>query len=1008
MGEKIVVGPIDKGIRNDVTPFNIDNTNFLELVNAYQWRGRIKRKRGTSLLGRLTRFFNNSLPYTNIATFVLADDGLGNGIANLFSELSLSGSLVPGKVIISDQTAVNLYTDNGLGILIGAPAGTGTVNYSTSAIFITGAAGHTVSVTITYYPTLPVMGLRDFITPISQFPFTIGFDTTYSYNVVTSFPYPIYDVSWYKNVSTGTYPGYVRKTNSTPTTWNGQDYQQFWTTNYQGAMWATNGINVPFNITNIGMQYKPITAMTIDSAGPPALVTLTIVAHGLVQGDFVFINEVQYTAPNLANSINFQTGYVVSADPQAANTVQVEFPNANLTGTYSGGGIAQYLTNRSDVTKDCLRFYDGDPTNGNVTTPVINGTRGWVNFAPPLSREQFSISDAPEQQYYLVGARMIIDFKDRLLFLGAVIQSSAAGSQIYLQDTIVYSQNGTPYYTASFNGDPTLATTVFFPILTPINQTATPNSYWEDQTGFGGSESAAVDAPLTTMSKNKDVLLCGFDTSVQAKFVYTSNDLKPFSFYLINSELGDTSTFSCINLDRGKLTVGNRGFLFTNQESCDRFDAEIPDNIFQIRLSNNGPERVTAHRDYVNKWVYFTYTSNQRTYIFPNQTLQYNYEDKSWAIFNEHYTTYGNFRKRTGFTWQTVGLVYPTWSSWTVPWNAGSSNLLQPEVIAGNAQGFIVVRDDGVNEANSLSISSFSGNTVTSNNHTLNEGDYIVISGAIGTISEQVNDFIFSVGNPTANTFELDPAIDASLGTYFGGAVIKRLYVPFIQTKQFNPSWAMSRKTRIGVQQYLLSTTARAQITLQIYLSQNSSSAYNLGPLVPSPLSVNNSLVYSTVLFTCPESTNLGLTPANTNLMTPTATNQAQIWHRINTSLIGDTVQLGFTMSDDQMREMDENGPIFSITGATATEPCILTATTNFVINQLVNITGVLGMVELNNHTYVVTNVTPTTVTIDVNASGFGTYISGGSITREVFINQFSEIELHGFTLEVYPSQLLS
>ncbi len=73
--------------------------------------------------------------------------------------------------------------------------------------------------------------------------------------------------------------------------------------------------------------------------------------------------------------------------------------------------------------------------------------------------------------------------------------------------------------------------------------------------------------------------------------------------------------------------------------------------------------------------------------------------------------------------------------------------------------------------------------------------------------------------------------------------------------------------------------------------------------LHPSNDVVNNSLVYSTVLYTCPESTNLGLTPANINLQMPTASTQQQIWHRINTSLIGDTIQLGFTMSDAQMRD---------------------------------------------------------------------------------------------------------
>jgi hypothetical protein len=57
MGEKLVIGPIEKGLRTDRTPFVIDNDNFPSLINAYQWRGRVKRKRGTTLLGRLNRFW---------------------------------------------------------------------------------------------------------------------------------------------------------------------------------------------------------------------------------------------------------------------------------------------------------------------------------------------------------------------------------------------------------------------------------------------------------------------------------------------------------------------------------------------------------------------------------------------------------------------------------------------------------------------------------------------------------------------------------------------------------------------------------------------------------------------------------------------------------------------------------------------------------------------------------------------------------------------------------------
>lgn len=922
MGEKIIVGPVNRGLRNDRTPFVIDNDSFPTLINAYQWRGRVKRKRGTSFLGRLTRFFNSANPsYGSIVSFNLVA-----GAGNLLTAFGLqaNGNIVPGTVHLTDATAGNTYTDDGSGNLVGVPGGTGTINYATGAITIAGGGADLINaVSFSYTPDLPVMGLRDFISTSTQFPGTIGFDTTYSYNIVTAFPYSIYDVSFYKNPPTGTYPAYVEKVNVTPTTWNGQDYQQFWTVNYQGAMWATNGINVPFNPTNIGMQFNTITAIAIGAGGPPAIVTITTATnHGLVIGDFVFLNEI-----NGMTGINFQTGYVTAVP--AANQITVELPNATVGGAYvPPGGIVQYLTNRSDTTKDCLRWYDGDPTNGIPSAPVLNGHLGWVNFAPPLSNGLFSIADLPAAQYYLVGARVIFPFKDRLLFFGPVIQTSSVGATpIYLQDTVIYSQNGTPYYTASFTGDPTLATTVYTPILVPTNQTATPNAWWENQTGFGGFLSAGVDQEILTVGANEDVLIVGF-TRIETRLVYSGNDIIPFNFFIINSELGSGSTFSAITMDKGIITRGSRGFLITSQVESRRIDLVIPDEVFEIRLTDNGTERVTAQRDYINEWIYQTYPVNSINYKFPTQTLQYNYRDDSWAIFRECYTTYGLFRRQTGFTWATVGTVFPTWSAWNQPWNAGSSTLLQPEVIAGNQQGFVVFRDDGTQESNSLYIQGFLGPQITSPDHCLNRGDYFTITGAQGTVAPFVNGKIFSVGLTTQNSFTTNPPLPFGL-TYNGGGLIKRMYVPFVQTKQFPTAWGNGRKTRLGPQQYLLTTTDVSQITLLIFLSQDGDNPYNIGPIVPDPNSPNSALIYSTVLYTCPESTNLGLTPANINLQMVTATFQEQTWHRMNTSLIGDTVQIGFTMSDAQMRDPS-------------------------------------------------------------------------------FLNQFAEIELHGFILDVNPSQLLA
>lgn len=896
MSQKLMLGPFDKGLRKDVLGFDIDNNSFPTLINAYQWRGRVKRKRGTETLTRLRRYFNSkSVSYNSGATTIALD---GSGISNILNNTSwttqTNATLIPKTVQVTIGS--NIYTDdNGDGILYLLGVNSGTILYKNGQITIASEASNSASAIFQYYPDLPAMGFRDLKLNPSSVPGNIAFDTTYAYNVLTTFPYLNYSVSFYKNPPTGTYSGYTRKTSSTPIKWNGQNYQQFWTTNYQNAFWTTNGITVPYISTNIGMQFKSIVTVNVTS---PTTASLQITSHGLEVGDFLFINEVSTTS-----GINFQTGYVTTLTD--ANNVIVTFPNASIA-TNGSGGIAQYLTNNSDPTKDCLRWYDGDPTDGNIDNPTLSGSGGWVNFCPPLSYLNYSISDLPSRQYYLVGGRIVFSYKDRLVVLGPIVQTST-GNPIYLQDTAIFSQNGTPYYTCSFSGDPTLANTTYNALLVPDNQTATANSWFEDVLGYGGFRSAGVNKPITTMEFNDDVPIVGFKGNLQTRLVYTSNDVQPFDFYLINSEYDSSSTFSAINTDDGVITRGTRGLLITSQTSCQRIDLLVPDQVFgQMKTIENGNERLCSARDYINEWIVFTYPSSQSSYVFPTQTFFYNYRDRSWAIFNESYTCYGEFTKASGFTWDTVGFVYPTWDDWNVPWDYGSSTLEQPLVVGGNQQGFIMVTGVGTGEQPSLYIKDISSNTVTCPDHCLSTGDFIQIKDCLGDSSNIVNDQIFQVRVIDKDSFFIlsDDGLSWT-GTYYGLGTIIRLYRPYIQTKQFPVFWEGARKTRIGVQQYLFTRTSDAEVQILIFLSQNMDNPYNTGPIYPAPNTVNSSLVYTTKLFTCPESTNMGLTQFTKNLQMPTAIQQEQIWHRMNTSLIGDTVQIGITLSDEQMKDID-------------------------------------------------------------------------------------------------------
>lgn len=1070
--QKILVGPLTKGLRNDVTAFNVDNESFPVLINAYQWRSRIKRKRGTKFIGRLTKFFDSTKAAFNPGAPAITTQATTGGIGNLLtgfqgSQISSTASVVPGNVFIQIVAGQAYEDTNADGQLIGGAGGT--IDYGTGIFTLTGVGTATVQANFNYYPGLPVLGLEPFVLDSSDFPREICFDQTYSYSMSLFNPYPLHDVSFYFNPpASGTYvPKSITPVyGMTPLIWNLQDYQQMWTTNFAGAMWATGGIPSPFNSVNIGMQFKPIVAVTVVT---PTTATLNITAHGLTIGDFVFVNEVVTTT-----GINFQTGYITAVTN--VNNVVATFPQASLA-TNGTGGIAQYLTRSADSTKDCIRWYNANPvtsvTPGSTPTLTFNHDGGWVNFCPPLTTAnvgQFSVGDLPPRQYYLVGARMIVPFKDRLLFLGPVVQAST-GSPKYLQDTIIYSQNGTPYYTASFNGSVTSTIIQFTEQLVPENQTAQPSSFFENLAGFGGFISAGYARPITSVSPNEDALIVGFSDR-QARVLYTGNDVIPFNFYIINSELGSEGTFSTVTLDRGVLSQGGRGFILTSQIESQRIDLDVPDEIFQMKLSQAGSRRVAAQRDFINEWVYFTYADNEFPCRFPSRTLQYNYREGTWGIFNENYTTYGLVRFQTGFTWATVGETFKTWSRWNETWNSGSSTPLQPKVIAGNQQGYVISREAGTAESRSLNIrnisfntqgsasitgitaanpcvvtaanSFFVGQTVTitsvtgmseindntyeiiavtganftlslnstgftpyvgpsgtvtttrqiySPDHCLNSGDFITIENVLGDVAPQLNEKVFIVQNPQTTGFDIARTDGTPLtpDSYLGAGYVVRYYRPFIQTKQFPTYWDMGRKTRLGTQMYLFSATDAGQVSVLIYLSQNADSAYNGGAIVPELGSTNNALIYSQLVETTTEqyiqsATNAPLgeigngvatvfnfaynvlfgfsgplvrgsvvirfgstatfqddglgtftvtgvaatgtidyisgditltfsvAPAATlsvtnykffypNIQTPTDGQQKQIWHIVNTSLIGDTVQIGITLNDAQMSD---------------------------------------------------------------------------------------------------------
>lgn len=876
MADQIYIGNFAKGLKLNPLPFNIDNDSFPMMFNFYSWRGRAKRKRGTLFLGRLTRQLSNL-----VSSLGLISPGPGIVVYNIFASfLTFSGQsgaqIVPGNISpITIVIGAVIATDTtGTGVLSFAPnpfISSITLNYSSGDLTVVTTAAFVAAVTITlnYYPGLPVMGLRDFSsTPTSStYPLLLAFDTVYSYQCNQSATSAVFfSTSYYKQ-------------SNNPIVWSGQDYQQFWTTNYpgttanfSGSLWATN--NKPgfhfVNASYVSGSGTSVITFNFTSSGNPY--------QNLVVNDLLWFNEWS------GSTINGLNGTVTNIVNAATGTYQVTFSGSQTVG---GTGIAQLLTN-SISGQDGIRWYDGDPTSG---TGLPTGTGlGWVNFSPPLTATSVSIAGSISRGYYLVGALAIIPFKDRLVFFGPYIQAST-GPLIQLPDTALWSWNGTPYYNS----------------LVPTGQTFDVRAYYVDQTGFGGYLPAGLSQPIKTINNNEDALIVGFGgDGRKTRFVYTGNDLQPFLFFNINTELPSSSTFSAVSMDRGVIDLGQYGIAMTDQQSSQRIDLDIPDSVFQVQSLNNGFDRVNSVRDYFREWIYFSYPVNNSSWKFPTQTFLYNYRDDTWGIMYENFTAHGYYRAQNKRSWQT--LPFKTWAEWREPWNSGSSSSLFTQVIAGTPQGYVLIKGQGTGEAPSGTITAIANagglTQITSYNHCVTGanpntrvGDYLYIQGCLGTpsLNGQIGRVISTAD---ANTFIIDLLFPA--GTYLGLGTFTRLSQPLLQTKQFPFYWNIGRKVRLCAQKYLMDYTANSQVTVNIYLSQDPDEVFN-NPSINVP---PNSLVYSQLMYTCPESVNIGLTPANTNLQMPTAEGQYQIWHRFNTSLIGDSIQIGVTLSDTQMRNL--------------------------------------------------------------------------------------------------------
>lgn len=811
--QPLFIGPQELGVQRNLKPFMIPNEAFVELDNAYLFRGRVTKKRGYTTLGRLRRVLtaaslgnvNLLLGPTDLNIFTLLGVAATEPNAMIESSAITNINIAIGAQNLTGTTGSNTLTVVGAGNIISA-----NLNFATGVLTVISAAPFgPVAATITgaYYPGLPVMGILRREIPTINSEQRIIFDTKYAYQ----------------------YVGIFSELPSTlPVKWSGTDYNLFWYTNYwqdtvnNNLFWTTNSV--------AGLHAYAVTLFGGAAGGPPSTVNVTAAGNTFNVGDTVYF--LNLTGAGAAN--NLLTGTVtVAGDP----IFTISNPG---TGVFVNGAVTGLVVS-SDVNvagQDGIRYYNG-------TT--------WKNYNPAINTTTA-----------LIGCLAILPYKGRLLFFNT-IEGNDLGSASFHQ-RVRWTQIGSP-----------------------LDLTLSARS---DLIGRGGFLDASTNEQLISVGFVKDELIAYFESSTW-KLIYTGNEVLPFQWQKINTELGAESTFSYVNFDNALLAFGNVGLHSTNSISVERIDQQIPDEVFSISNLNNGVKRVYGIRDYFLQlayWAYNDFEDNGQNYTgtFPNRVMVYNYIENSFSFFRESFTCFGYWPTYATYTWAT--LPYDSWQTWTIPWGSGNVQKDFPAVAAGNQQGYVVqLSTEEVNVGRTRAITNFVGNVITSPNHNLYVGDTVLITGCLGTTD--LNGQAVQVIVADANTITIS---DNSAGIYQGLGELTLLPNINISTKMFTPFWDYSRRYRLKYAEFLFDRTPVGEVTSNLLIDTADSYSVN-DPTDAVNLSGGvTSLLGNNTIFTKPET-----------LYAVPQSQQSAIWHRQYYAAEGETFQVVISLSPDQMQNLD-------------------------------------------------------------------------------------------------------
>lgn len=209
MYDKYLIAPLNSGLDTSLRPWQIPEDSFARLNNAYVFRGRVKKRFGSTLSGEGTtdiqRQLNSRVKINLGATDAVTGILNGNADPAIF-KVGQMFSIEDEILTVSQSGLADMLNTDPVGITVH------TYNTANGAYQIT-ALGH-LNKTVYFYPSEPIMGLTMYEDGPVNNRTAFAFDTQYAYKYSGT--------SWIQDGPTGSQ-------------FHGNNSDFFWSSNWRGA-----------------------------------------------------------------------------------------------------------------------------------------------------------------------------------------------------------------------------------------------------------------------------------------------------------------------------------------------------------------------------------------------------------------------------------------------------------------------------------------------------------------------------------------------------------------------------------------------------------------------------------------------------------------------------------------------------------------------------------------------------------------------------------------------------